>query len=282
MQAYEKSDLMSKRQRTDADVLHASLFGTPYESIGHLRRQLEYDDQNPLVYNDLGAMYIRLLQYDQAIPEYKKALEIYNKWGTKPFWVFNYIGLGIAYHNTGQYRKEEKIYKLAERDFPGNPELMYRQAILSLAEGDTGTENRYIDKYITARKGQSWSEAGIAESLAAMYSEAGILDEAEKYYRQALSLEPENPSRMNNLARFLIDKDKNLNEGLELVDKALEINPDNYLYLDTKGLGLYKLGKFEEALTLLQKSDSFKPVYNHKLFLHLEDAKKAVAGQGKN
>ncbi len=28
---------------------------------------------------------------------------------------------------------------------------------------------------------------------------------------------------MNNLAYFLIDKDRNINEGLELIDKALEI-----------------------------------------------------------
>jgi len=151
-----------------------------------------------------------------------------------------------------------------------------------LAEGDTGIENRYIEQYISVRKGQSWPEADIIASLAAMYSEAGILDEAEKYYRQALSLEPENPSRMNNLARFLIDKDKNLNEGLELVDKALEINPDNYLFLDTKGWGLYKLGKFEEALALIQKSDSLKTVYSHRVFLHLEEAKKAVANQKNN
>ena len=33
---------------------------------------------------------------------------------------------------------------------------------------------------------------------------------------------------MNNLAYFLIDKDRNINEGLELVDKALKISPDNY------------------------------------------------------
>lgn len=159
---------------------------------------------------------------------------------------------------------------------------MYRQAILSLAEGDTGTENRYIEKYISVRKGQSWPEADITASLAAMYSEANILDEAEKYYRQALSLEPENPSEMNNLARFLIDKDKNLNEGLELVDKALEINPDNYLFLDTKGWGLFKLGQFQEALALLQNSDSLKPAYSHRVFLHLEEAKKAVANQKNN
>jgi len=84
---------------------------------------------------------------------------------------------------------------------------------------------------------------------------------------------------MNNLAWFLIDKDLNINEGLELVDKAIKLFPDDYLYLDTKGWGLYKQGKYEKALEILEKSWNLKPVYNHGIYLHLEEAKKAVAGQ---
>jgi tetratricopeptide (TPR) repeat protein len=68
-------------------------------------------------------------------------------------------------------------------------------------------------------------------------------------------------------------------EGLELVERALKSEPDNYSYLDTKGWGLYKQGKNKEALKLLEKCDSLKPVYDHELFLHLEAARKAVAGQ---
>ncbi|HEX9253628.1 MAG TPA: hypothetical protein VF870_15385, partial [Ignavibacteriaceae bacterium] len=103
--------------------------------------------------------------------------------------------------------------------------------------------------------------------------------------RQALSLEPENPVRLNTLAHFLIDKDLNQNEGLELVDKTLLLSPKNYDYLDTKGLSLYKQGKYKEALDILQKSWDLRmknAVYNHVAFLHLEAAKKAVAGMRNN
>jgi len=84
---------------------------------------------------------------------------------------------------------------------------------------------------------------------------------------------------MNDLAYFFIDNNRNINEGLELVDKALVLNPDNYEYLHCKGWGLYKQGKYKGALEFLQKADSVKPIYDHELFLHLEAAKKAVAGQ---
>jgi tetratricopeptide (TPR) repeat protein len=220
-----------------------------------------------------------LFQYDKEIPGYEKALKIYKKWGSKPPWVYSYVQLGTAYHKTGQYLKEKKLYKKAERDFPDDNLLIRRQAILSLTEGDEKEAKDYIDKYISIRKEKSASEAAIATSLAGIYSEAGILDKAEEYYRQALILEPGNPDRLNNLAWFLIDMDQNINEGMELIEKALNLSPNDYLILDTKGWGLYKQGKHKEALEFLQKSWDLKPIYNHEGYLHLEAAKKAVANQ---
>jgi tetratricopeptide (TPR) repeat protein len=89
----------------------------------------------------------------------------------------------------------------------------------------------------------------------------------------------------NNLAFFLINRDRDINEGLRLVDRALLANPEDYEYLDTKGWGLYKQGKYQEALDILQKSWDLrrqKAVYDHEPFLHLEAAKKAVADQKNN
>jgi Tfp pilus assembly protein PilF len=118
--------------------------------------------------------------------------------------------------------------------------------------------------------------------VAGIYSDANIPDKAEEYYRQALSLEPENPIRMNNLAWLLIDKDRNVEEGMELIDKALNLSPDDYLMIDTKGWGFYKQGRYKEALEILERSWELKPVYEHEVYLHLEAAKKAVAGQKNN
>ena len=79
---------------------------------------------------------------------------------------------------------------------------------------------------------------------------------------------------------FLIDKERNVDEGLELIEKALVSSPDNYDLLNTKGWGLYKQGKYKDALEILQKSWDLRmanAVYDHDAFLHLDEAKKAVA-----
>ena len=274
---YEKIEVAPLNQKLMVKWLNASYFETPYEEIKYLRQILDLDDQKSLPYYLIGLKYNELQQYDKAIPEFKNALELHEKWGLKPVWTYYYTELGLAYHNTGQYKKEKKLYKKAEQDFPDDILLFRQQAILSLTERDEKEAKKYIDKYVSIRKENSASEEVIATGLAGIYSEANLPDKAEEYYREALSLKPEDPVRINALACFLIDKDINIREGLELADKALIISPDNYQIIDTKGWGLSKQGKYKEALDLLEKAWTLKPVYDHEVYLHLEAAKKALA-----
>lgn len=122
------------------------------------------------------------------------------------------------------------------------------------ALGDTIEANRYIEKYVTISKKRSAFGADIRKNLVWIYTEGGVLDKAETILRETLSLESENPIRINSLAYFLINEERNIKEGLELADIALKLRPDNYNFLHTKGWGLYKQGKYQEALEILQKS----------------------------
>ena len=278
----------AKRQEmslnTDPDPLYSGLFEEPKATINIYKLLLINDKQNPITYFMIGNRYNSLNQYEKAIPEYEKQLEIYKGWRSKPRWVTSYTALGLAYHKTGMYGKEKKLYKKAEKDFPDDPDLIFREAVLALSEGKTKDANNDIEKYQSINKESSASEALIAVNLASIYSEGGIQDKAEEFYRKALSLTPFDgqPSMKNTLAYFLIDNDRNVGEGLELVGEALNLQPDNYNFLHTKGWGLYKQGKYQEALNILQKSWDLrreKAVYDHEAFLHLEVAKKAIAGQ---
>jgi tetratricopeptide (TPR) repeat protein len=275
LKAYEKRDQMPLRLKILTNNNHAFFFETPFEEIKYLRQLLEIDDKFPGTFYDIGLCYYDIDQYDKAIPEFEKALELYHKLDSKPWWIFDYAMLGNAYHKTGKYKKERKLYKKADKDFPDDPLIFYQKAILSLTEGDTITANTYIKKYISIRRDNSWSEAAIARNLGWAYTNAAMFDKAEEFFRRAISLEPDKPWWIYYLAWFLIDRDRNIDEGMVLIDKALKINPDNYLYLGTKGWGLYKQGYYQDAFKFLQKSDSLKPVYVHAIYLHLEAAKKA-------
>jgi tetratricopeptide (TPR) repeat protein len=277
--AYKIRDRVTLKDRININLNHSIYFETPDEQINYLKQLQDIDNQDPGIYFSLGNSYFDMNQYDKAIPEYEKSLEIYKKWGLKPYWIFNYTSLGESYRKSHQFKKALAIYKLAEKDYPDDPGLTYNQALLYWEVGDTVTANRFIEKGVSFLRNVSSSEASILAILATAWTEVGLFDKAEKYYSKALSLEPESAINLNNLAYFLIDNDRNINEGMELVDKALKIRPEYYLYLDTKGWGFYKQKKYQEALDLLQKSWDLRmknAIYDHNAFLHIEAAKRAI------
>jgi tetratricopeptide (TPR) repeat protein/AraC-like DNA-binding protein len=285
---WEKRDQMVPDCRVYASWAYAYTFESPAEQIKYLDQLLEIDDKVPDYLYLLGLTYNNIKEYDKAVPELEKALSIYRKWGKD--WLkdsFVFWHLGIAYHMTGQYKKEKKLYNEAEKYSRYNRPVLTMQAVMSLKEKDSIAANKYIERYVSAKKRISSSEADIAAGVGDIYFNSGLMDKvagsmdkAEKYYRNSLSLEPQNPVRMNYLANFFIESNRNLDEVSGLMDKAMELAPtktDYYDYLNTKGWGLYKSGKNREALEILQKTFDEAPFKVYSIKSHLEEVRKAVA-----
>ena len=108
------------------------------------------------------------------------------------------------------------------------------------------------------------------------------MDQAEIHYRKAYELNPQKANHMYLLAQFLINNETNINEGMELVKKNLERNPTAEYALRLKGWGLYKQGKYEEALQLLGQVWEKWNGFDITLYEYLTAAKKAVAEQKNN
>ncbi len=280
LKVYDKREQLPFEQKIWANWIYARYHEKSInEEINYAKQLLEIDDRGPLRHWVVGSAYYESNQYNNAIPEFEKMLEIYKSWKTKPLNSGFYEVPIVAYHKTGLYNKEKELIKKATKDFPDDPQIIRRQAILTLSEGDTVSANNYIEKWKSIPREYSWPDAATANDLASIYEEGGCDKKAEVYYRKAISLEPDNPARLNNLGYFLINKDRNPVEGLRLADKALILNPNNYVFLDTKGWGLFKLGKYEEALKCLEKSDSLQPIYNYQLYLHIQEVQKAITNQ---
>ncbi len=116
-------------------------------------------------------------------------------------------------------------------------------------------------------------------SVSKIYEEADYFDKAEKSYRHAFEIYPENAGVMNGIALFLIKHDTNVNEGMELITRALEIEPDNWKFLYTYGFGLYKLGELKEAQKVLDRSWEIRLSYNHDHYLLLQEVEQAITRQ---
>jgi tetratricopeptide (TPR) repeat protein len=72
-------------------------------------------------------------------------------------------------------------------------------------------------------------------------------DQAEQYFNQALSLDPENAMTLNYLGYMWADKGEKLPDALKMIRKAVDIEPMNGAYLDSLGWVYFKMGEYELA-----------------------------------
>jgi tetratricopeptide (TPR) repeat protein len=232
---------------------------------------------------DIGCAYHYIGKLDKSLRMFEKVKEISSEMGNE--WKYNsyYIEFADACQSAGRYDTETSVLETALKFFPDDIEFIWRQARLALTKRDTGKANGILLKYNYLCRRSAVPESMIMENLGSLYEEIDSLNKAEEYYRQALKLDPDNPSRMNQLAYFLIDKDRDIAEGWELINKAMILNNNNINFLHTKGWGLFKQGKYKEAIDLLEKCWGLSPSYSsYNVYFQLQEAKKAVANQKNN
>ena len=121
---------------------------------------------------------------------------------------------------------------------------------------------------LTAPTRADWSvfyQRGIA------YERLKEWEKAEPNFRKALELFPNQPQVLNYLGYSWIDMNMNLEEGLEMIRKAVELRPSDGFIIDSLGWGYYRLGRFEEAVTELERAVALQPA-DPVLNDHLGDA----------
>ncbi len=79
-------------------------------------------------------------------------------------------------------------------------------------------------------------------------------DAAEKDLRAILALDPNNGNALNALGFTLANQPGRMNEALPFLQKAISISPENPAFLDSMGWLMFKMGKNQEAITMLDKA----------------------------
>ena len=84
-------------------------------------------------------------------------------------------------------------------------------------------------------------------------------DKAEKQFRRALELSPEEPMVLNYLGYSMIEKKRNLQEALGMVKKAVALKPNDGYIVDSLGWAYYQLGDYEEAVAHIERAVELLP-----------------------
>ncbi|MBI3416642.1 MAG: tetratricopeptide repeat protein, partial [Verrucomicrobia bacterium] len=179
------------------------------------RKALALSPESSSINNNLGEILRARGQLDEAEKRYRKALEL------DPDHLGAYGNLGILHAIRGQPAEAEKMFR----------------ALLS----------RVSDSQLSVK-------LPALVNLAKVCGDQGKLEEAEKFFRQALALSPNHPRVSMSLAFFLADHRLNLDEALKLARLGVQAEPVDADYLDTLGWVQFQRGELAEAETTLTKA----------------------------
>lgn len=89
--------------------------------------------------------------------------------------------------------------------------------------------------------------------LAFIYNQQDRPATSDNAYERALEHDPYNPMLLNNYAYSLAERGTRLEKALVMVEIALEAEPENESFLDTRGWIYYRMGRYDEALEDIQR-----------------------------
>ncbi|MDP8285550.1 MAG: tetratricopeptide repeat protein, partial [Candidatus Electryonea clarkiae] len=214
-----------------------------YERMYYLQPN---DDLIPFT---IGGLYLELGDSLRADSAFKMATELNPT--IQRYWDLR-IRLSVILRDTA------KTINLIDEALNNNPEST---ELLSLSSSVYSQYERFDDAetYLLRAADLDSNDISHLINLGFLYHELKRWDDAEKIYIRALAVNNNDALLNNNYAYMLAEIGEKYDVALNHVNIALDSEPDNPSFLDTKGWLLYLLGDYSEAIIFLEKAASSTP-----------------------
>ncbi|TPL73398.1 tetratricopeptide repeat protein [Mesorhizobium sp. B2-3-15] len=167
----------------------------------------------------LGLNLADLDRHDEAITHLKAFVEAH------PNDMRAYLALGGVYSSKDDFRSAANLYD---------------KAVEVLKTPTAANWNIFYQRGIAYERLKEWPKA-------------------EPNFRKALELQPDQPQVLNYLGYSWVDMNTNLKEGLEMIQKAVDLRPSDGYIVDSLGWAYFRLGRFDDAVREMERAVSLKP-----------------------
>ncbi|MEI9411287.1 tetratricopeptide repeat protein [Mesorhizobium salmacidum] len=167
----------------------------------------------------LGLNLADLDRHDEAITHLKAFVEAH------PNDMRAYLALGGVYSSKDDFRSAANLYD---------------KAVEALKTPTAANWNIFYQRGIAYERLKEWPKA-------------------EPNFRKALELQPDQPQVLNYLGYSWVDMNTNLKEGLEMIQKAVDLRPSDGYIVDSLGWAYFRLGRFDDAVREMERAVALKP-----------------------
>ena len=166
--------------------------------------------------------------------------------------------LASLYIRSNQLAKAKDIYDNILLKNSPTPETLHQYAVLSSSLCDTDTAERILKKVIKMNPNMAKAH----KDLAIIYLNKRLFDYAEDEFKTALNLAPNDFEIIFEYGNFLYSISKN-NDAERYYQEALDIEPENVLALTFMALNKLILNQLDEAKNYIMKAFKINPHHEY-------------------
>ncbi len=201
--------------------------------------------------------------------------------------------LASAYETTKRYRAAISAYERIPRGTPMQSSFDIRRALNMSQLEDTNGAQKLLEQVakddpkdirpLDALGGIMRNQKRFAEAVEYYTRAIALIDKPEPRHwtyfysrgtcyerlkkmaladadlKKSLQLSPDQPMALNYLGYTWIDQNRNLKEGLAMIEKAVRQKPDDGYIVDSLGWAYFRLGRFQEATKHLERAVELRP-----------------------
>jgi len=229
----------------------------------YLKNSIYFNPHNPLAHLNLAAVYSILKKYDEGISSFRRSIEL------APSEVRAYFGLAKIYSILGEVENANNNYrKVIELDSQGTLANHAKRGIISTHDAKSGNLEEYYSegykaylygdyqravemyrKYVHFKPEDDYVWASLGEALL----RGGHMEQAGAAFRQAVKINPSKGLYYKQLA-IVYDFLNQPQDSIEAAKKAKDNGKADSITLGLLGKSLIKLGRIDEAITILEQA----------------------------
>ncbi len=194
--------------------------------------------------------------------EYDLAEETYSSFAPDhPSWYNAQLGRAAALYSAG--RKEAAVEALKALTRTHGDMLVVQAALGDMLR----REERWAEAETAYNAAEKLLPASPPRGAWVLYFSRAITkerqeryDEADLDFRKSLEINPGQPEVLNYLGYSLVERGKNLDEALSLIEQAVAAAPDAGYIIDSLAWAYFTLGRYQDALAPMEKASLLEPV----------------------
>ena len=247
--AREQFEILSAQSPRDGDLLFSLALinrelGDPIAASAYLRQLLQLGQRMDEAHYYLGRI-------EQDRERLEDAITYYQAVEKGPEYLAAATRIGEILLDTQQLERSLAWFASQRERYPNLRERLYgMEADLLGRAGLDGPARDLLDQALS----ESPQDSALLYARAMLSEQAGDLVGMESDLRDILAREPDNATALNALGYTLGNRTERYEEALELVSRALELQPGEPAILDSMGWILFKMGRTDEALDYLTRA----------------------------